>query len=440
MPETSFSSVVLPEPLRPTRPSASPGATSNETSRSAQTSLVAARPRAIDRVLQGAVGPLRDGESLRDAVDDDLARRHRQPRGCESPLPHDPREDVDEAGVGVRHLDPVELHPELGRLLPRLGVDVPADLQVVGDEPDRTDEDAVGAGVVQRLEVVEDVGPEPRLPGRRLALERERPVGDRGRLRDERGGLEQLVAVGIALGEDPRGQRVRREDDVAVRAPDPVGEEGDEAGVVVPALDELEPRTAGEAPLELVAVAGDRELRVVRREHQADDRVGAACDRPVGRLLDVRRPVLHAGEDREPEPLGQAGARLLGDRVQRVRLLDAEPAVAVDEVVEQLGCDRPAAADIGVVGRDVRQPVRRPVRHQNDRSAHEETLAETRGPAGRQGGSRLPKRRAPERLLTASPRQPRPVRAAPPPSRRGRARRAGRGRRGRCRAGRRGRG
>ena len=47
MPETSFKRVVLPEPLRPTRPSASPGATSKETSRSAQTSLVAARRRAI---------------------------------------------------------------------------------------------------------------------------------------------------------------------------------------------------------------------------------------------------------------------------------------------------------------------------------------------------------------------------------------------------------
>ena len=70
---------------------------------------------------------------------------------------------------------------------------------MVGDEPDGADEDAVGAGVVERLEVVEDVGPEPRLAGRRLALERERPVGDAGRGRDERGGLEELVAVGVAL-------------------------------------------------------------------------------------------------------------------------------------------------------------------------------------------------------------------------------------------------
>ena len=44
-PETSFSSVVLPEPLRPTRPSDSPGSTMTDTSRRAQTSVVTPRPR-----------------------------------------------------------------------------------------------------------------------------------------------------------------------------------------------------------------------------------------------------------------------------------------------------------------------------------------------------------------------------------------------------------
>ena len=47
MPDISLSSVVFPEPFRPTRPSASPGATSSDTSRRAHTSLASTRRRAI---------------------------------------------------------------------------------------------------------------------------------------------------------------------------------------------------------------------------------------------------------------------------------------------------------------------------------------------------------------------------------------------------------
>ena len=71
-----------------------------------------------------------------------------------------------------------------------------------------------------------------------------------------------------------------------------------------------------------------------------------------------------------PEPGLERGAGRLGDLVQRVRLLDPEPPVARDEILEVLGRDRPAAADVGVVGRHVLEPVRRPVRHQDDRRAH----------------------------------------------------------------------
>ena len=60
----------------------------------------------------------------------------------------------------------------------------------------------------------------------------------RPRCRRRARGLEQLVLVGVALVEDARGERVRREDDVSVRAADAVGEERDEARVVVPAVDE----------------------------------------------------------------------------------------------------------------------------------------------------------------------------------------------------------
>ena len=55
------------------------------------------------------------------------------------------------------------------------------------------------AGRPQRLEVVEDVRPEPRLTRRRLALEGEAPVVDAGALRDQGGCFEQLVTVRVAL-------------------------------------------------------------------------------------------------------------------------------------------------------------------------------------------------------------------------------------------------
>ena len=45
IPEITRSSVVLPEPLRPTSPTASPGSTVSETSRSACTSRTPSRPR-----------------------------------------------------------------------------------------------------------------------------------------------------------------------------------------------------------------------------------------------------------------------------------------------------------------------------------------------------------------------------------------------------------
>jgi hypothetical protein len=56
---------------------------------------------------------------------------------------------------------------------------------VVGDEPHGADEHIVDTLRVQVGEVVEDVGAEPRLARRRLALEGERPLADRCAIRDE---------------------------------------------------------------------------------------------------------------------------------------------------------------------------------------------------------------------------------------------------------------
>ena len=109
---------------------------------------------------------------------------------------------------------------------------------MVGDEADRADEDVVDLSVVERGEVVEDVRPEPGLAGRGLALVGERPsvelrlVGYQPRRR------QQLPLVGVALVEDARREAVGGEDDVGLRAADAVGEERDEAGIVVPAVDE----------------------------------------------------------------------------------------------------------------------------------------------------------------------------------------------------------
>ncbi len=108
----------------------------------------------------------------------------------------------------------------------------------------------------------------------------------------------------------------------------------------------------------------------MRREHEADDFVGAGGEtRCVDRIGDARRPVLHPGVDRQPELRLERGARLLGDRVERRRVLDPEPPVALDEIGEVLGRDRPAAANVGVVRGNVGEPLGRAVRHEDDGGA-----------------------------------------------------------------------
>ena len=65
-----------------------------------------------------------------------------------------------------------------------LVVEIPADLEMVGDEAHRTDQHVANPPAVQLPEVVEDVGPEPRLAGLGLALEGERPCLERCALCD----------------------------------------------------------------------------------------------------------------------------------------------------------------------------------------------------------------------------------------------------------------
>ena len=161
------------------------------------------------------------------------------------------------------------------------------------------------------------------------------------------------------------------EDDVRGRAADTRGEQLDEPGLVVPAVDETKLRATRERPLELVAIALDRERRIVRCEDDPGDLVRTGGERRLGGFGDAWRPVLHPREHRQAELGLERGPRLLGDRVQRRRLLDAEPPVALDEVVEVLRRDRAPTADVGVVRRHVGEPLRRAVRHQHDRVAHD---------------------------------------------------------------------
>src|SRR5580765_8178536 len=102
-----------------------------------------------------------------------------------------PRESRDEFRIGVRHLDARELEAELLRLLRGFVIQIPANLQMVGDEADRADEHLLDTAGVQLFEVVEDVRAEPGLARRRLALERERPhLPERSSLGDELRGLQ----------------------------------------------------------------------------------------------------------------------------------------------------------------------------------------------------------------------------------------------------------
>src|SRR5712692_5088220 len=166
IPESKRRSVVLPEPLRPTSPTALPGSTPNVMSRSAQTSEPRAWRRANSRSLsarlsRGYTRKLRAACSTR--ISPDLIRPPSHRRRYRQGAPDDPRKRAHEDRIVVRHLDPLESQPELPCELLRLDVEIPADLEMVGNKADRADEHPVDALLVQRPQVVEDVRAEPGL-------------------------------------------------------------------------------------------------------------------------------------------------------------------------------------------------------------------------------------------------------------------------------------
>ena len=148
--------------------------------------------------------------------------------------------------------------------------------------------------------------------GDSLWYENDQSVDAGARRRRARAVSSSCSSYGSPSLEDARRQAVRGEDDVRVGAADAVGEELDEARLVVPALDEPRARRGPRAPSSsCCAVAGDREPRVVRREHEADD----ACPRrPRARARPPRRSAASSAscpvKTGQPELALERGARL----------------------------------------------------------------------------------------------------------------------------------
>src|SRR4051794_28850080 len=170
---TTRSSVLLPEPLRPISARPLPGSTSKEMSRNAHTSAGWLCERSSATLLSVFVPRTRTRKRR-----DTSSTRISPARASTELLVHERRERAHEFAICVGHLDPSQRHFELARALLRLDVDVPADLEMVGDEADGAHEHVAHSAGVQVGQVVEDVRPEPRLTRRRLALIAERPVAD----------------------------------------------------------------------------------------------------------------------------------------------------------------------------------------------------------------------------------------------------------------------
>lgn len=273
---------------------------------------------------------------------------------------------------------------------------------MVGDEPAGTDDHPAVASVTvvtvttvvtggaEFVDHLEDVGADPRFRGAARRLPRDRPVRslvESETVGDGLGGRAQFVGVRVALVDDSPWQRVSREQHT--HGPVGGGSHGGESGAEVVG-EEVEIRRLGRPTLDVehrrrsatvghpsaapVEVLADRVRREVRRQHQPDDGLRSGGGIPCG-LLDLGGSVLQAEGHRE-------AARFVGIQrgLQRPLLglgqlgegrQPADGAIAGGEVGECLRGRRPAAANVGVVGLDLRRCTRRSVRHQDHRDRHE---------------------------------------------------------------------
>ena len=108
----------------------------------------------------------------------------------------------------------------------------------------------------------------------------------------------------------------------------------------------------------------------MRREHEPDD-----CRRLPAASAASAASAMRGVQCFIPVKTGSPSSASSAARVCSVIALSGEESsipsapVALDEIGEMLGRDRPAAADVGVVGGDVGEPLRRAVRHQDDGGA-----------------------------------------------------------------------
>ena len=146
------------------------------------------------------------------------------------------------------------VHAELLGTVLSLDVEVEEHFQMVRDEPDRSYDDVFHAGRMQVVQLIQNVGLEPRdVRWSAAALPGEPVARGAGQLRHEPADLAQLPLVGAAAGHRDR-DAVRGEDDLGrvtaisrqrleSRA-DPTRHRFDEAGVVVEDADLVEPHVA----------------------------------------------------------------------------------------------------------------------------------------------------------------------------------------------------
>jgi len=168
----------LPGAVTTDEPIALPGSTWKDTSRSARTSRAGpggARRRRPSAAALRAV----DLEVPRGMLGCDLARLitlPRVPRAPVAPERRAPARRRSAFGISILRKPSRALRP-----LRRLVVEVPADLEMVGDEPDRADQHLTNAPAVQFRRWSRMSGPSQDSPVLRLALEGERPCLERCR-------------------------------------------------------------------------------------------------------------------------------------------------------------------------------------------------------------------------------------------------------------------
>src|SRR6267378_6416688 len=102
-----------------------------------------------------------------------------------APLRHERMQRLCQPGISIEHRGAAQLDPERIGSLFGLDVDVVEDLEMVGDEADRGNQDRTMTQGGELLDGVDQVGAEPWLSRMTLTLVREAPLLDAGPLGDQ---------------------------------------------------------------------------------------------------------------------------------------------------------------------------------------------------------------------------------------------------------------